>query len=274
MGIGASIEGLSPGDQLNLARHLHEEYVRVAVPHHAGGKRALTLLDDRGPSLVSSLDGAVGELLSLSLERRKARPEDNAATLNEEVLDAARESDLERMIALLSEQGLADATNDYTGSALMVAARNGDLPVVRTLIERGADLDMGDVSGHTALDHAIEHGQWDACTMLLLAGARAEETFHHAIWRGDVRTIRFLLGIDNGLARCQNKYGRTALAAACIAEEIDVCLLVLAAGVDVNKRAMRLRTALMDASCDGERGRREWRRVRSKEWCGDGALGG
>ena len=58
-------------------------------------------------------------------------------------------------------------------SALMAAASRGHAPVVELLVERGAELDVQDSNGHTALTRAAYHGNTAIVLRLLLAGADA-----------------------------------------------------------------------------------------------------
>ena len=253
MGSGSSISELTPEHQVVLAQHLHEEYLRHASPQKKGGGRLVSLEDDRlrGP-LLDRVGDEIGELLRLSLAKRSESGADNTALLTEEVLDACREGDRERLIALLSDQGSADSINGYTGSALMEAAGRGHEDCVRTLIGRSADLDLEDVAGKTALDYAIEREQPEVVRLLLGAGASGVAAVHRACWAGDLATVRLLLGIDGSLACCENKYGRTALAAACLAESLRIGEVLLDGGARVDRKAMRLRTALMDCCVEGK----------------------
>ena len=54
---------------------------------------------------------------------------------------------------------------------LLNAAYYGDLPKVRTLLARGADIDFSDGTGHTALTYATQQGQESVVKELLRRGA-------------------------------------------------------------------------------------------------------
>ncbi len=57
-------------------------------------------------------------------------------------------------------------------SRLIDAARQGQAGSVKALIEAGADVNLKDQSGRTALTHALSGGHEEAVKMLKEAGAR------------------------------------------------------------------------------------------------------
>jgi ankyrin repeat protein len=59
----------------------------------------------------------------------------------------------------------------YGRTALMIAAIEGDLDVVRLLVEAGSDLNIVDVEGSTALTLARSYGNLDVAALLEEAGA-------------------------------------------------------------------------------------------------------
>lgn len=56
-------------------------------------------------------------------------------------------------------------------SPLLVAANEGSLPMVELLVERGADLQLADLNGSTALLAALHTGQEAIARVVLNAGA-------------------------------------------------------------------------------------------------------
>lgn len=65
----------------------------------------------------------------------------------------------EQIIAVLLEyHAYIDAESPNKTTPLMMAARKGDLPAVRLLVEEGADLSLKNLVGMTALDFANEAG--------------------------------------------------------------------------------------------------------------------
>ena len=91
------------------------------------------------------------------------------------LLLAADEGHLE-VVRLLLEAG-ADkeaATIDGATTALIVAAGSGHLEVVRLLLEAGADKDAATTDGATALLYATHNGHLEVVRLLLEAGADKE----------------------------------------------------------------------------------------------------
>ncbi|KAH9166013.1 hypothetical protein EDB89DRAFT_2076259 [Lactarius sanguifluus] len=95
------------------------------------------------------------------------------------------------------------------------AARNGDLEVVRLLLERGANAEAKVGDGMTSLHLASLNGNTETVRLLLDHGtnAHAEDNdgwtpLHHASSEGDTETVRLLL--DRGAsADAKDKEGRT-----------------------------------------------------------------
>lgn len=87
---------------------------------------------------------------------------DGGASPDEEMVDgeplivmAAWEASGVEVIELLMDYDVdIDATNDRSTTALMAAARNGHLAIVKLLVENGANLNLVDRSGDSALENA------------------------------------------------------------------------------------------------------------------------
>jgi ankyrin repeat protein len=96
------------------------------------------------------------------------------------LLVAARDGDLPSMQTLLQRDDLVigDKTAD---SALLVAAANGRTNIVRTLVRRGVALDARNKTGDTALILAAMNGHEDVVTLLIDAGAHVNAREHYGI---------------------------------------------------------------------------------------------
>jgi ankyrin repeat protein len=66
---------------------------------------------------------------------------------------------------------LTRTAKDLYNPALEMAARQGNLDVVRYLLERGANVDHADADGSTALHSAVNHGHLDVVRALIAGGA-------------------------------------------------------------------------------------------------------
>jgi hypothetical protein len=100
-----------------------------------------------------------------------------AADLNEDLIEAARKSDLEKVKALLGKGADVNAKTRYGATALSFACDRGNLEVVKVLIEHGADVNVKDTFYQaTPLVWAISRNHAEIVTLLLDKGAKDQET--------------------------------------------------------------------------------------------------
>ena len=92
-----------------------------------------------------------------------ARANVNAASYwgSTPLLHAAHEGNLEVVRALIDAGANVNAADNSGKTPLMIAANGSDLEVVRCLIAAGANVYAADYSGKTLLIKAIEHGNVD-----------------------------------------------------------------------------------------------------------------
>jgi len=77
------------------------------------------------------------------------------------------EFDQQETVNLLISHGANVSTHDGTGvTALMFAARDGNIEIIKTLLANGADKTAVDIRGDTALDMAVANGQTDVVKLL------------------------------------------------------------------------------------------------------------
>jgi ankyrin repeat protein len=136
---------------------------------------------------------------------------------NKALLLAAAKDYKGDIVRLLLWKGASIATTTYGWTALHHAADKGHEAVVRSLLERGADVATKNNYGCTALHRAACHGH-EAVVLLLLekGGAVAAKTallwtaLHLAAYKGHERVVRLLLekGAD---AKAKTFTGQTAL---------------------------------------------------------------
>ncbi len=67
---------------------------------------------------------------------------------------------------MLSLGAQIDAIDDRDSTALMLAAKNGQIEVVRYLVSKGADKSLQDIGGLTAVEHARKQGHQDIVQLL------------------------------------------------------------------------------------------------------------
>jgi ankyrin repeat protein len=140
------------------------------------------------------------------------------------------------MFGVITLCAVVFAQDDSTKSNLLVAIRQGDPTVVRTLLKRGVDPNTRDGIGATALMHAAAFGSRESLRVLLDGGAGVNASSNGGgtalIWAtADAEKIRLLLerGAD---ARASTKDGTTALIAATRRGNLDVMRLLIARGAE------------------------------------------
>jgi len=187
------------------------------------------------------------------------------------VLDPAKVVAEGRLVKLKDGQKVADAAVQFTYSSalrdknteLIVAASNGDLPLVKALLAQGADVGARALNGKTVLHFAVQSGNAELVKTLLAAGAQVNATASrpgdddegktaviYAAQGTDVRVLAVLLaaGAD---AKAKDSRNRTALMY--VAESsVEIVNVLLHAGVEVNARDAGDSTALMYAVPKGK----------------------
>lgn len=139
---------------------------------------------------------------------------------------------------------------DRIGSGLMIAAWEGNLPLMELFHARGADLDKTNARGETALMHAA--------------------------WKGRSAAVRWLLERGAKLAPAQSGQW-TALHYAVFAGHGEIAERLLEGGADINARSPNGSSVLMMAVYEGREDLARWLLLRGADTGirndnGDGAL--
>jgi ankyrin repeat protein len=161
----------------------------------------------------------------------------------------------------VSPQASLSRENEEILFQLLVAAAGDDVPTLKQLLDGDARPLLnarGRGTGETALYRAVDFGQIDAVNFLLGRGADPNLPNSHgmtAIWaasfKGNSAMVRVLIGAGANVEIADQEYGITPLIAAAWRGHPDVVRQLLAAKVNVNTRAKDGNTALSRASNAG-----------------------
>jgi superfamily I DNA/RNA helicase/very-short-patch-repair endonuclease len=170
---------------------------------------------------LARIEGTEGQI--------KAHREATIAVLEREL--RAMEEEARMRVALLGRDLIADLvppTKEAMNTAWKEATKQGDLARVRSLLEKGMEINAKDEHGQTALMNAAHAGQVELVRLLIGQGADLNVT---------------------------SKYNLSALMLALIARRTEAARLLIEAGADVNIRSTRNFsgiTALSLAEQDGQ----------------------
>jgi len=176
--------------------------------------------------------------------------------MSKELINAAKEGDLEK-IKELTGQGLdVNVVDKYGGTALMAAARSGNFEIVKYLIEKcGANVDV--VSGYrcTALMQAVGAGHLEIVKYLIeeqnadlnvVGEMFGETTLMFAAEKGNTEVGEFLVDCGANI-NAVDKYNRTALMHAVNHGNLTMVKGLVNCGANVNAVDKGGWTALMHA---------------------------
>jgi ankyrin repeat protein len=107
-------------------------------------------------------------------------------SMPESILDAAAAGDVERVRTLLAAGADCNVRNGDGATALMLAAHAGNLEMVRTLVDAGADVNAVDERGWGPLMKAaynadLDRGFADVVQALIYAGANVEAPIGYGV---------------------------------------------------------------------------------------------
>lgn len=106
-------------------------------------------------------------------------------TLNEAFIEAAKVGDIEAVRAL---HAAGADVNARSGEPLRIAVQNNKFPIVRFLLNHGANIDLD-----MALDLAALNGSEETVSMLLSHEATSSRALHFAVKGGNYKVVELLL---------------------------------------------------------------------------------
>lgn len=161
-----------------------------------------------------------------------------------------RHEDGERLLA--SDSNLAHEMTPYGRSSLHFACQKGNAPMVRALIQHGADVNARDDDGKTPLLEAAHGGPWkpeaDQESIDLLLDSGADVDLHTAAAIGRPEKVKSALEDSDAGPDEEDESGYTALYHAAHNNHLDCVTTLLGAGADVNLPCKDGQTALASAA--------------------------
>lgn len=169
------------------------------------------------------------------------------AGVYDDMLNAVNMQDLGKVSDLL-QRGMDVNTTDSKGnSLLMLAAQNGDFPILELFLRNKANVLIKNKYGDSALMLAALRGHLETAVALVAAGAEIDPVgwtpLIYAAFEGHAEIVRFLLTLDIDLD-AQAANGMTALMAASRNGNLEIVEILLDHGADVNSVNHENMTAL------------------------------
>jgi len=165
----------------------------------------------------------------------------------EEMLNAVDARDIGKVSELL-QRGMDVNTSDQAGnSILLLAAQNGDLPILELLIRNKANILTKNKYGDSALMLAALRGHLRSVVSLVAAGAEADPDgwtpLIYASFAGHTEVVRFLLTLDIDVD-AQSASGISALMASSRNGHLEIVKILLDQGAEVGLQNQNKLTAM------------------------------
>jgi hypothetical protein len=122
-------------------------------------------------------------------------PEALAQNLNEDFLAAARKGDVPKLKELLDKGADVNAKTQYGATALAYACDKGHIEVVKLLLERGANVNVKDTFyGEVPLGWALQKNNVEIVKLLIEKGAQGKErVLTYAVQAGQIDLVKVVL---------------------------------------------------------------------------------
>jgi len=176
-------------------------------------------------------------------------------------IDLANGKGLSEIVTLLQDRGVSPDAETAATTALIGAARSGDLAALKVAISAGAALDSDDrgfpKGGLTALMYAVQAGHQDVIEELIAAGADVNRhdarqlpwhktALMYAVESNRLEIVQLLLqaGADPNASDRLHKPGRTPLIYAALEDNAEIVEALLSAGANATIKDRKGNTAL------------------------------
>ena len=208
-----------------------------------------------GWAITEAIMNEYAEIIQLLLQYGAL--EDDSCDRDPPLIEASANGNIAVVKLLLDKGAQVDITNTEKETALMIASQNGHTDVVKLLLDKGAQVDIANTDGSTALMIASQNGHTDVVKLFLDKGAQVDiantngwTALMIASQNGHTDVVKLFL--DKGAqVDIANTNGWTALMIASQNGHTDVVKLLLDKGAQVDIANTNGWTALMIASQNG-----------------------
>jgi ankyrin repeat protein len=184
-----------------------------------------------------------------------------AAAPDTRIVDAAEKKDAQAVLALMRQGADVNVAQGDGGTALHWAAHWDDVVLAKRLLGAGAHVNSANDYGVTPLFIAAANGNAEMVGVLLDAGADSnaalpsgETVLMTAVKGGNNAAIKRLLAKGANPKASQASKGQTALMWAATAQNVDIVKTLLEAGADITATSKAGSTALHFAAREGSIG--------------------
>jgi hypothetical protein len=140
-----------------------------------------------------------------------------AHTINDDLIEAARNNDVQSVKMLIEKGADVNARGDFLGTPLIVASKFGHYESAKELVKAGADIDAKCFLDCTPLLWSAEKGYGEIVKLLLNNGANIEASdisgwtaLMKATFQGNIEIVKIL--VEKGAnVNVKNSYGYSAL---------------------------------------------------------------
>ncbi|XP_041350533.1 ankyrin repeat domain-containing protein 17-like [Gigantopelta aegis] len=154
------------------------------------------------------------------------------------VLSAIKKKDVKKALQLVQMPGYDVNIGVENVTPLMLASKLGLITVAESLVILGADVNLEDSDGQSALFYACSHGNSQLVEVLLEAGCdvnkikvNGDQPLHEAIASGDLDTVKCLIAAGASKNRPNSITGYTPLILAILHANPSIVDCLLSAGV-------------------------------------------
>ncbi len=163
------------------------------------------------------------------------------------------------VVDLLLARGYpVEVRTDAGETPLMLAAAQGNSPIMQKLLDKGASPNAGSMT-ETPLSLAISSGGPDAAFFLIMAGADPNGSVRHGqtplfivVREGNQKAFDILIAVQGIRLDAQSRFGWTPLMEAVAHGQDEMVRLLLENKVDPNQKDALGNTALMVAAREGQ----------------------